>query len=89
MKRIANSMAVRTMLYHVGGLNSIRIVDSCHYGGQNHDVLLYDGLVKNFGWKTDLPKGYSVDMIDHTSISRIDIDGGVLCITINTIGEEY
>ena len=89
MKKIYNNVPVQTVLFTVGGFQTIEIVDICRYAGSDHETLIYHGLEKDFGIFAELPKGYSRNMIDYASVWRIESVGDVLRIEINTPSEPY
>jgi len=89
MKKIYNDVPVRSVLFTVGGLQMIEIVDIRTYAGSGHEMFIYRGLEKDFSIFAELPKGYSMNMIDYASVWRIESVGDVLRIEINTPSEPY
>ena len=88
MKRVANNVALQTVFFTLGWDQKIRIIDRRHYAGSDHVTLLYEGLRKDFGWKTDLPD-ISVTRVEHSAIHKIEIEDDVMVFWLDTVGEEY
>ena len=84
MKRVANKVALETVLYTVSGLQRIRIVDYSNdwdlFKRQNGKVV-FDGVESAFsGWETKIRR---------SEVRGISTDGDVIVFTISTCFDEY
>lgn len=85
MKRIYNSVPLQSVLYTVGGLQKIRIIDHdddayCTDAGH----VVFEGLEKDFRWCIS---GYY--KAAYATLRGIDIDEDTICFSISTKYEQY
>lgn len=85
MKRIANDVAVATVLYTISGLQSVKIIDystqyDCDYN-KNGEVV-YDGLVKDL-------YGYKMAKYTEAKVQGISIVDGTIVFDVFTKFEQY
>lgn len=80
MKRIANNVALQSLLYVVGGLQRVRVVDYKNTWTKEIDHVVFDGLYKDarFSWQEE-----------HCKIVSVDADGDTLVIGISTREDAY
>jgi len=82
MKRIANKVAVQTILYVVNPYQKIRILDGYTWRMDNL-VERYNGNERDFSM-TYVPRGVSQYQIEYAKVRGIKAEGDVLNIYINT-----
>ena len=85
MKRIANDVAVATVLYTIGGLQSVKIVDyptqyDCDYS--KNGTVVYDGLAKDL-------YGYRMAKYTDAKVQGIKIEDGAIVFDVLTKFEQY
>lgn len=85
MKRIANKVALATVLYTVGGFQKIRVIDSLSpiMGGTPAEFL-YEGFAKDF-YKV----GGMVYKWERSQVHTTEIDGDTLVFRICTRWDKY
>lgn len=82
MKRVANEVALETVLYCVNGLQKIRVLDRKHIDDQNQKII-FEGLEKDFAYNTDNWK------YRKSAVRRVATQDEYLVFTIQTKYEEY
>ena len=85
MKRIANDVAVATVLYTISGLQAVKIVDypteyDCSFG--RNGVVVFDGLEKDL-------YDYKMTKYTHAKVQGIRIENGTIVFDVFTKYEEY
>lgn len=85
MKRIANDVAVISVLYTISGLQNVKIVDyqtqyDCDYSKNGNTV--FNGLVKDL-------YGYEKSKYTHAKIQGIRIENGTIVFDVFTKFEQY
>ena len=86
MKRIANNVALATILYTVGGYQKIRIVDSLSpINGGTPSECLYEGLKKDI-YKVD---GYKYYKWERSAVYTTEIDGDTLVFRLCMRWDKY
>ena len=85
MKRIANNVAVATVLYTISGLQAVKIIDyptqyDCSMS-KNGEVV-FDGLVKDL-------LDYKMIKYTHAKVQGIIIENGIIVFEVFTKYEEY
>lgn len=92
MKRIANDVALATILYFVGGLQKIKVIDldrktrySYNYINRNcgEGKVIFDGMLKDKRYDTFDYKH------EHAKIVGIETDGDVLVLYICTEDDTF
>lgn len=82
MKRVANNVALETVLYCTNGLQKIRVLDREHIDDPN-PKLIFEGLEKDFAYNTDNWK------YRKSAVRRVAAQDDCLVFTIQTKYEEY
>lgn len=86
MKRIMNDVALQTVLYLVGGLQKVRIIDKDNWWYateptvKENDRVVFEGLYKDADIR---------DLERHTKITSIQTDNDTLVILICTKSDRY
>ena len=86
MKRIANEVALQTVLYVIGGLQKIRVIDyKNEYEAQTRGdhTEIFHGLYKDKTYDTFNYKQ------EHAAVRSIEPDGDELVIGICTVTDKY
>lgn len=86
MKRIANEVALQTVLYVIGGLQKIRVIDykNEHEAQTRGDhTEIFNGLYKDRKYDTFNYKQ------EHAAVRSIEPDGDELVIGICTMTDKY
>jgi hypothetical protein len=81
MKRTMNNVALETVLFTVGGLQKIKVLDRESDWDENPKVV-YEGLFKDF-------RGYRFAKEMRSQIHRTDVENDCLVFTLQTKYEEY
>ena len=82
MKRIANDVALQTLLYVIGGLRKIRVIDVKNTWTHEFEVV-YEGLYKDWSY---LDRSYK---IEHSAVHGLYAEDDVLVIELNTVSDTY
>ena len=85
MKRIANNVAVATVLYTISGLQAVKIID---YPTQYDCSICKNGEVVFDGLEKDL-LGYKMIKYTHAKVEGIRIENGTIVFDVCTKYEEY
>ena len=84
MKRLYNNVPLQSVLYTVGGLQKIKIVDidSIRWKDYANRVVIYEGLEKDFLYCNFDAFGLSHYKVEYASVHGIDVEDEVLVFTI-------
>ena len=82
MKRTANKVALETVLFTVGGLTEIKVLDRKNSWDNNPQVI-FEGYEKDFG------HNYKFWKYRRSAVHRIDIVDNCMVFVLETAYEEY